>query len=143
MWPGSRCGLAFAVGDNAPVKAWTDDLPQIPFPYRGLPAGGPWLTQEEAAAYLGIGPIHLNALTSATHRIEMVRTTGGGFAVTRAGVEAEKDWRTSAGPRRKTARLPWTPPSPQTSLGHTTRRNECHIRDRSPPRRNSPTRRSG
>ncbi|MEV5011826.1 MULTISPECIES: hypothetical protein [unclassified Streptomyces] len=87
------------------MKTWTDSLPQIPFPYRSLPTGGPWMTQEEAASYLGIGPYHLNVLTSVTHRIDMVRTTGKELAVTRASVEAEKNWRTSAAFWRKVLRL--------------------------------------
>jgi hypothetical protein len=98
-------GSMLAADDNVSVKTWTDSLPQIPFPYRGLPAGGPWLTQEEAASYLGIGPYHLNALTSVTRRIDMVRTAGRELAVTRASVEAEKKWRTTAALRRKVVRL--------------------------------------
>jgi hypothetical protein len=103
----TRRGLGFTLSgdDNAPVKTWTDSLPQVPFPYRGLPAGGPWMTQEEAASCLGIGPYHLNVLTSVTRRIDMVRTAGEELAVTRASVEAEQHWRTTAAPWRKVLRL--------------------------------------
>ncbi|WP_407914057.1 hypothetical protein [Kitasatospora sp. NE20-6] len=87
------------------MKTWTDRLPQIPFAYRDLPPDGPWTTREEAASCLGIGPYHLNVLTDITHRIDMVRTTGKELAVTRASVEAEKNWRTTATPWRKIRRL--------------------------------------
>ncbi|MEU6238237.1 DNA-binding protein [Kitasatospora sp. NPDC047058] len=87
------------------MKTWTDSLPQIPFAYRDLPAGGQWMTQEEAASWLGIGQYHLNVLTAVTHRIDLVRTTGREFAVTRASVEAEKDWRTTASFGQKVLRL--------------------------------------
>ncbi|GLW59321.1 hypothetical protein Kpho01_73310 [Kitasatospora phosalacinea] len=95
----------FGVGDNARVKTWTDDLPQIPFSCCDLPEGGEWMTQEEAASYLGIGPIHLNGLTHNTHRIDLVRTTGKDLVVTRASVEAEKHWRVTAPRWRKLLRL--------------------------------------
>ncbi|MFE6867680.1 hypothetical protein ACFVFS_14045 [Kitasatospora sp. NPDC057692] len=84
---------------------WTDKLPQIPFSYHNLPEGGEWMTREEAASYLGIGPVHLNALTHNTHRLDMVRTTGKDLAITRASVEAEKHWRATAPRWRKTLRL--------------------------------------
>ncbi|MEE1789275.1 DNA-binding protein [Streptomyces sp. BE308] len=70
-----------------------------------LPEGGEWTTQEEAASFPGIGPIHLNALTHNAHRIGLIRTTGKDPAVTRASVEAEKHWRATAPRRRKVLRL--------------------------------------
>ncbi|MER6299228.1 hypothetical protein ABT247_06585 [Kitasatospora sp. NPDC001539] len=88
------------------MKTRTDRLPQIPFRYDALPPDGPWMTQEEAAAYLGVGPYHLNSLIGNTHRIEIVRTTTDRkFACTRASVEAEKEWRDTAKVRRKALRL--------------------------------------
>ncbi|WP_371774321.1 DNA-binding protein [Streptomyces sp. NBC_01438] len=87
------------------MKTWTDYLPQIPFSCCDLPEGGEWMTQEEAASSLGIGPIHLNALTHNTHRIDLVRTTGKELAVTRASVDAEKHWRATAPRWRKALRL--------------------------------------
>ncbi|MFE9853470.1 DNA-binding protein [Streptomyces sp. NPDC005576] len=88
------------------MKTWTDDLPQIPFAYRDLPEGGEWMTREEAASSLGIGELHLNALLMNTHRIAMVRTTTGReLAVTRASVEAEKQWRATASHWHKALRL--------------------------------------
>ncbi|MFJ8474460.1 DNA-binding protein [Kitasatospora sp. NPDC094011] len=87
------------------MKRWIDDLPQIPFRYRDLPPDGPWMTMEEAGTHLGIGHYHMNALTAVTHRIDMVRTTGKELAVTRASVEAEKHWRTTATVRQKLWRL--------------------------------------
>ncbi|MEU2632726.1 hypothetical protein [Kitasatospora sp. NPDC007106] len=87
------------------MKTWTDRLPQIPYPDRGLPAEGPWMTLEEAASRLGIGAYHLNVLTSVTHRIGLVRTTGTELAVIRAGVEAELAWRATASTGQKLRRL--------------------------------------
>ncbi|MFE6049172.1 hypothetical protein ACFQ6N_00265 [Kitasatospora sp. NPDC056446] len=87
------------------MKTWIDDLPQIPFPYRALPPGGDWMTQEEAAARLGIGTYHLNSLTAGTHRLDLVRTTGKELAVTRASVEAEARWRATATVGQKAWRL--------------------------------------
>lgn len=87
------------------MKTWTESLPRVPFRYRDLPEDGPWMTQEDAASYLGIGAYHLNALTSVTHRIGMARTTGEELVVTRVSVEAEKNWRTTAAPWRKILRL--------------------------------------
>ncbi|MFC8448228.1 hypothetical protein [Kitasatospora sp. NPDC057223] len=87
------------------MTTWTDNLPQIPFSCCDLPEGGEWMTQEEAASCLGIGPIHLNTLTHSTHRIDMVRTTGRDLAVTRASVEAERLWRATAPRWRKVLRL--------------------------------------
>ncbi|MEV7596988.1 hypothetical protein AB0O91_06315 [Kitasatospora sp. NPDC089797] len=87
------------------MKRWTDDLPQIPFPYRGLPPDGPWMTMEEAAARLGVGHYRMNLLTAGTYRIDIVRTTGKEFAVTRASVEAERNWRTTATVPQKLWRL--------------------------------------
>ncbi|MGW4697811.1 DNA-binding protein [Kitasatospora cineracea] len=87
------------------MKTWTDDLPQIPFSCCDLPEGGEWMTQEEAATYLGIGPLHLNGLMLNTHRIDLVRTSGKDLVVTRASVEAEKHWRDTAPRWRKLLRL--------------------------------------
>ncbi|GAA2787792.1 hypothetical protein ACFQ0M_45905 [Kitasatospora aburaviensis] len=87
------------------MKTWIDDLPQVPFPYRDLPPGGEWMTREEAAARLGVGEYHLNALTHGTRRIDLVRTTGPELALTRASVEAEKRWRDTANVGQKAWRL--------------------------------------
>ncbi|WP_431676691.1 hypothetical protein [Kitasatospora sp. KL5] len=87
------------------MRTHRDRLPRIPYPANRLPAGGPWMTEQEAADHLGIGHLHLGWLIGAAHRLEIVRTTSPACAVTRAGVETEQQWRATASRRQKTWRL--------------------------------------
>ncbi|MFD8782778.1 hypothetical protein [Kitasatospora sp. NPDC059599] len=102
---GTRTGLGTGTGTGTGV-AGRSAVSALPRSGWDLPAGGAWMTQEEAAAHLGIGRYHLNALTCVTHRVDMVRTTGGKeLAVVRADVEAEKHWRATATVGQKVWRL--------------------------------------
>ncbi|MFC8454246.1 hypothetical protein [Kitasatospora sp. NPDC057223] len=99
------------------MKSWTDRLPQVPLPYRALPAEGAWTTQGDAAAQLGVGrPGGLAGGRPSARR--RTHRHPGQLAVTRAGIDAEKRGRATASPERKAWRLPkailgyfWSPPA--------------------------------